>query len=343
MHFLRGAGLSGLKGMSAVTLLPEFDPGICVIRPLLRTWRKEIEAYCRTHNLETVEDLSNADQTYFRNRLRHSLIPEMETYNPGFKQALLRSAESLGGDHQLVSDVLDGFWEDSLLQVEAGFLAFKLATLQAASPAMLRNLFRRTAIHLNSDLRDVNFGSVERLVRYVKEGVFASREIDFTDGNHAFVEGDRFYVARRSENIPHPDWPHINQPEHLVMGQPMQLGADWQLLVNESSGIKDIETITANADPFQAWLDADLVHSGLQIRNRLDGDRFQPLGMPQGSIKLSDFFINEKLPARARTHWPMVCQKNEILWIPGYRLAHLYRITAATSRFLHFELRNTKN
>ncbi|MFH2040471.1 MAG: tRNA lysidine(34) synthetase TilS, partial [Chloroflexota bacterium] len=83
MHFLRGAGLNGLKGMIPVTLLPEFDPEIRLIRPLLRTWRKDIEAYCETHKLDTVEDLTNLDQTYFRNRLRHSLIPTMETYNPG--------------------------------------------------------------------------------------------------------------------------------------------------------------------------------------------------------------------------------------------------------------------
>ena len=338
MHLLRGAGLSGLKGMAAVTLLPEFDPDIRLIRPLLRTWRMDIEAYCQTHQLETVEDLTNSDQTYFRNRLRHSLIPEMETYNPGFKQVLLRSAESLAGDFELLFEVVDEFWRNSIRETGPGYLAFDLSALKTASPAMLRNLFRRAASHLNSDLRDVNFEAVERLVRYVRGGGGTFRDIDFTDGNHVFVEADKLFIARRSTQIPSPQWPQIRQSAGLKVGQPLLLEADWRLLVQEDAVPVDLEVIYANPDPFQAWLDADLVSGQLQVRCRRNGDRFQPLGLPEGSIKLSDFFINEKLPVRGRKNWPLVCLENEIIWIPGYRSAHPYRVTASTRRLLHFSL-----
>ena len=338
MHFLRGAGLSGLKGMAAVTLLPEFDPEIRLIRPLLRIWRKDIEAYCETHKLETVEDITNLDQTYFRNRLRHSLIPEMETYNPGFKQALLRSAESLSGDFHLLSEVVDDFWERSVLETGDGFLAFYLMVLQAASPAMLRNLFRRAASHLNSDLRDISFEAVERLVRFSKNGASVSRDIDFSNGNHVFIEDDKLFVAGRSAEIPTSDWPQIGRQVKLKVGQPLLLGSNWRLLVQEVASIIDLQSIYTNKDPFQAWMDADLIHGVLQVRSRKNGDRFQPLGMPEGSIKLSDFFINEKLPARGRNNWPLICRDSEILWIPGYRSAHPYRVTDSTRRLYHFEL-----
>ena len=338
MHLLRGAGLSGLKGMAAVACLPEFDPEIRLIRPLLRTWRKDIEAYCQTHKLETVEDVSNADQTYFRNRLRHSLIPEMETYNPGLKQALLRSAESLGGDFQLLSEVVAEFWKSSVLEIGPGYLAFDLSALRMASLAMLRNLFRRAASHLNSDLRDVNFEAVERLVRFVRDGGVVSRDIDFTDGNHVFVEADKLFVARRSIEIPSPDWPRIEQPVELKVGQPLHLEMNWRLLVQEEVVTQDFEQIYANSDPFQAWMDAELMNGHLQVRCRRNGDRFQPLGIPDGSLKLSDFFINEKLPGRGRDNWPLVCLENEIIWIPGYRSTHPYRVTASTRRLLHFLL-----
>ena len=96
MHFLRGAGLAGLKGMAGRTLLPEFDREIPLVRPILHLWRHETEAYCREHDLQPVHDPSNTDETYFRNRLRHSLIPELEKYNPRFKETLLRTAAGAG-------------------------------------------------------------------------------------------------------------------------------------------------------------------------------------------------------------------------------------------------------
>ena len=85
MHFTRGAGLSGLKGMTPLIILPEFDLQIPLIRPILHVWRSEILQYCREHALEYVEDATNLDQTYFRNYLRHHLIPELESKNPGIR------------------------------------------------------------------------------------------------------------------------------------------------------------------------------------------------------------------------------------------------------------------
>jgi tRNA(Ile)-lysidine synthase len=51
MHFIRGAGLTGLRGMSYRTLLPTFDSEIPIVRPLLDTWREETVIYCAAHGL----------------------------------------------------------------------------------------------------------------------------------------------------------------------------------------------------------------------------------------------------------------------------------------------------
>jgi tRNA(Ile)-lysidine synthase len=93
-----------------------------------------------------------------------------------------------------------------------------------------------------------------------------------------------------------------------------------------------------NADGFQTWLDADLAGSDLWVRRRQPGDRFQPLGM-NGSLKLADFLINEKLPQRAREAWPLICMEDEIIWVPGFRPAHSYRLRAESRQALHLHLR----
>ena len=92
MHLLRGAGLGGLKGMPYRAILPVWDEAIPLVRPLLGVWRSEIEVYCRQHSLEPIEDASNQDTTFFRNRLRHQLLPTLQEYNPqGQRTALAHS------------------------------------------------------------------------------------------------------------------------------------------------------------------------------------------------------------------------------------------------------------
>jgi len=68
-------------------------------------------------------------------------------------------------------------------------------------------------------------------------------------------------------------------------------------------------------DNFSVFLDEDkLVHANLIFRSRKDGDRFQPLGMMEGTIKISDFFINEKLMKPARDKWPLLTnERGEII------------------------------
>ena len=73
----------------------------------LAFWRTDTESYCRTHNLKVHFDASNTDSTYFRNKLRLALIPELEKYNPQIKEALLRTAQALQGDHAVLQEVTE--------------------------------------------------------------------------------------------------------------------------------------------------------------------------------------------------------------------------------------------
>ncbi len=105
MHFLRGAGLTGLKGMSYRSFLPVFDESIPVVRPLLDIWREETVEYCAANGLSPYYDPSNDSPDFLRNRIRHLLIPQLETYNPRFREALWRTAHSLAGDYSALSEL----------------------------------------------------------------------------------------------------------------------------------------------------------------------------------------------------------------------------------------------
>ena len=123
MHFLRGSGLAGLRGIQPcidianLRLYPDDLPAPAptpspkLIRPLLETPRSRIDAYCRANHLTPRQDYSNQDTTFFRNRLRHELIPHLETYNPNIRQVLQHTARVITADAEILDDQLDEIWQ----------------------------------------------------------------------------------------------------------------------------------------------------------------------------------------------------------------------------------------
>lgn len=95
LHLIRGSGLGGLSG------IPPRRGNL--IRPMLTTTRETVEAYLNLYGIPHVEDESNADDTYARNRVRHQLIPLLEDYNPGFVSRMIHTAAVLRADHDYLN------------------------------------------------------------------------------------------------------------------------------------------------------------------------------------------------------------------------------------------------
>jgi tRNA(Ile)-lysidine synthase len=106
-NLFRGAGASGLSGMSALCARIVDGIALQISRPLLATWREEIDAYIARHHLSFVEDASNADGKFTRNRLRHEIIPELErAFGRDIRHAIWRSAEILHAEDELLDSLL---------------------------------------------------------------------------------------------------------------------------------------------------------------------------------------------------------------------------------------------
>ncbi len=339
MHFLRGAGLAGLKGMEARTILPVFDPLIPLIRPLLGLWRADTEAYCREHKLHPNFDASNEDQFFFRNRLRHTLIPELEKYNPRFKETLIHTSETLLGDYSSLQEVLEDIWNDVVIESGGGWVTFDQSKMAKLSTGFRRNLIRRAAESLRPESRDFGFDAPERAAAFVENPT--GKKIDFVNGLYLFDESGKIYLATYEADLPTADWPQIHSLTSVVKRQ-TDLGNGWKL--TSENCLITTDHWSQNTDKWMAWLDADFVGDSrksagkLNVRARQNGDRFQPLGMEDASIKLSDFFVNVKLPKRARAKWPLICVGEVIVWIPGFQLAHPFRVKEKTRRAIRLRL-----
>lgn len=332
MHFLRGAGLSGLKGMLPRVILPVFDAEIPLVRPLLGWTRAQTEAYCRQYSLPYLTDSSNTDTTYFRNRLRHELLPHLEAYNPQIRQTLAKTALALQGDYELLNELVHSAWEQVFRAAGSGFVAFDLAKLREMSPALRRNLFRRAAFALKPGLRDVDFDALQRAA--------SLKATELAGGLKTLIEGETLYLTTGNEAALPTPYPQISHQSSII-SHPLEIGNGWILTCEIT------ENCSLMIDHWSACLDADLVENrpSTNLRARLTvrpfraGDRFEPLGMPGQTVKISDLFINLKIPQRFRKRWPVVCVDDEIAWVPGLRMAHRYRCTDSTRRVLALRVR----
>lgn len=145
LQLMRGAGVAGLSGMPESRVLAtskEQARSITLWRPLLHLRREELEAYAREHQLKWIEDPSNRSSKYRRNAVRKSILPKLESIQPGATANLARSADLLA-QAQLLLDRLA--WQDSkkILKLKNNALSVQpLLNLNAGDPAAANNVLR---------------------------------------------------------------------------------------------------------------------------------------------------------------------------------------------------------
>jgi tRNA(Ile)-lysidine synthase len=339
MHLLRGTGISGLKGMSYRMHPTPWSHEIALVRPLLGIFRDEVLSYCNEQNLHPVFDRSNLDTTFYRNRIRGELIPTLEKYNSGIKSNMLRMAQTLASDDHVLEVLTNEVWQDCCLEHVATGVALTINILSAQPLGIQRRLVRRAISILRPGLRDIDFSAVERTLLFLKEPT-RSEQLDLTNGLRLLREGEKLWIASWEGDLPTGAWPQIDHtPHQLTIPGCIDLHGKWHL---RATYVEDIQKAIAqaadNADPFQAWIDIRNPLPSLLIRPPIPGDRFQPLGMNGHRVKLSDFFVNIKMPRRVRKNWPLVCLGNDIVWIPGYRISHLHRLTVSSTQAMFLQL-----
>ena len=117
MRVVRGTGIDGLRGMK------EKD-GI-LIRPILILKRTEIEAYIQDEGLSFVQDKTNFENDYSRNKYRNLIIPYLEIdYNPRVKESLVRLSEIASMEADFRDSCLDKLFNTCLCQEEDSWISF---------------------------------------------------------------------------------------------------------------------------------------------------------------------------------------------------------------------------
>ncbi|HLB47920.1 MAG TPA: tRNA lysidine(34) synthetase TilS, partial [Anaerolineales bacterium] len=303
--------------------------------------------------------------TFFRNRLRHELIPFLESYNPNIREILFRTADVMAGEYELLRGLIEEARDDTLARnvmlsspdrgdeaslaspqvgpetpsassgqalrrfaAQGDMIVFDLVRWRALPLALQRALLREAVHCLRPGLRNVDFTPVDNAVHW-SQTAESGHTADLLGGLCVKVVGSEMCVCAWDQSPREASNRQSPISNLLIPGETPFLNHTFTVTLLASFSLADIES---NPDPWTVYLDAGL--APFVLRTRRPGDRFEPLGM-HGTTKVSDFMINRKMPVDAREGWPLLaCGENgeTVLWVCGYAVSERAKVTKNTGR-----------
>ncbi len=295
-RLLRGSGATGLAGMRPVG--PEG-----FVRPLIEISRREVEQYLVRRGLGWRLDRSNLDLGLARNRIRHELIPLLRReWNPRLEQVLARTATLAREEEDYWAEHIEELAGRLLIRREGAVLA-SASALAALPPAAGRRLIRRAVRQVKGDLRGIDFGHIEGMMRLaggskgggrlLAPGVEVWRSLDWLR-----------FAAAGPEGQPSGYRIGIRLP-----GRYRPPGANFLLCFE----LRERAEPEPGYNTERSRLNWARISGPLELRNWRPGDRYRPLG-EAAEVKLRDLFRRAEIPLWERRKWPIMTTGREILW-----------------------------
>jgi len=326
MHLIRGSGTRGLRGLQPLSRWQSSGNSLTIIRPLLEISRQETTDCCRQHQLKPRIDASNLSLSPLRNRIRHQLVPLLQSYNPQVAAALLRTARIAGDELAFLDKEVNRLWDEIITRRETTIVLNKERLCQLA-PALKRHLLRTSIEKLLGNLRDIETRHIEEIMDTLDKP--AGKRISLPEGLTFTVEYDRYLLGADPAALS--PYPTLDAETALKIPGRTRL-AGWQV----TATVIDREQMAEKADDLTACFDLDKAGNRVTVRRRKPGDRFQPLGMSQPK-KLNAFMIDAKIPQAWRSRIPIVGSAEHILWVVGWRIDERAKVTEDTKQVLYLE------
>lgn len=288
-RLLRGSGISGLAG-----ILPVTADGI--VRPLLDVRRSEILIYLRERNLKWREDATNASLQFARNRIRHSLLPQLAAqWNPQIIDAFAQLAD-VSYEEEAWWAIESTRWGEHRVSARPGEAELCVTGLRLLPRALLRRLIRRAIALAKGDLRGVEFDHVESLIalatadsgegRLVLPGLIATRSFEW------------ILLQQNDKKRAHPT--------------PMRIAAPGIYSWPPSNPLIQLE-LTCTPPVRNACDTLGVILNDIELRSWRAGDRYRPAGRER-ETKLRELFQQARVPSWRRVSWPILTSNGKILW-----------------------------
>ncbi len=281
MNFMRGSTTNGLCGIPYVRGN--------IIRPILNVSRDEIEKYCSDNGLEYMTDSTNMTENYTRNKIRHTLLPYIQKeFNTSFIKTVTENACLIKDD----SDYLDGIAED-FYKHHIRNCAVNIEDLNKTDIAIKRRVLRLMLRDIYNGLNDISSTYVADILSLADKS--SGRQINLPYGIVAKNEYGKIILEHEKKET-QPFEVSINIGETVFISE-----LDKKISVSETDMRNKDGAIYLSCDKTDKII----------VRNRRNGDKFQPMGM-NGTKRLKEYFIDKKIPKDKRNSVPIIEINGEI-------------------------------
>ena len=321
LNLLRGSGIDGLAAIA-----PKNGN---IIRPLLCLNRQEILAYLKEKGQDYVTDSTNLEDDALRNKIRHHVIPLLQTLNPAASENIAQSAKYL----RQAKMMLDGLV--GAPSGEGNFIKIDRKRIEtAACPEyMLHHELGRFGFH-----GDV----IDQMLLAMSQGV-----------GKTWQSNDYIVAIDREQLLVTP----IQAMESLLSEKAFRipeegnysLASDKNHLLSSGESKLRLHTyprpadFTPSKDSHHITLDADKVSFPLTYRLTEEGDRFHPFGM-RGTKLVSDYLTDRKRDyLQKKSQHVLTDKEGNIIWLVGERTSERCKIDETTQRILEISLEDRKN
>lgn len=299
LNAVRGTGVRGLGGIKV--------RNGHVVRPLLCLTHAEVLAELHRIGQDYVDDSTNGEDIYIRNKVRLDIMPILRKINSAASRNLMTTIENL----QEVAKV----YETSIQQDIKRCVSAENSTLTIDTTQLKLCVSPISVLHEVLSRFGFNRSQEQNILTAEGSGkIFHSVEPD-SEGKH--------YVALTDRNriVVYPSDDRVFDPVAL----------------SDFSDIKVVEVkrseVQINSAPRFAYIDADKVKNGLIVRRVANGDRIRPFGM-KGTKLISDLLTDAKMNVMEKQKQFVVCDGQTVVWVVGVRSSEDYRIDAKTERVL---------
>lgn len=303
MRILRGTGINGLIGIQS-------ERGD-LIRPILNFSRDEIEKYIEENDIPFVEDKTNFEELYLRNKIRLNLFPILKNeYNPRILDAISRLS-NIAFNYSTISREYIASKEGLLWEFNKEKILVYIEKLKLQSRSFRNIMYREFFEFISKDPDGINYKIIEEIDNLIFSKTGKYIEIK----NVVFkIEYDKLLIYDK------------NIFENLEMKFYFE-NLDFSLystkffdIIIEQSSFEEFKNLKQNKDLLfinKKYLDF------LKIRNKENGDFLE---LEFGKKKLKDIFIDEKVSKDIRKNIPIFEIENNIVWVPNIRRSNRYLV-----------------
>ncbi len=289
-NLTRGTGLRGLRG------IPPIRDGYCV-RPLLAFTSANIREICEAEGIPYVVDSTNLEDGYTRNRIRHSIIPELEKINPGVRETVLSMCRVLTYDEKYIDEAASRIGGEGGSAASGELLSLPRAVAARVISKMYRGASGESlsSQHIEAVFRAISSGEHGRLHLPHCVTAYYGDTLEFVAEEEKDPERDYLFGASFGEHDMkelgfsvgfYPDEESFNARENNIYKELI-----YKIRIN------------------------DKIINNLFVRNRKESDVYF---IRSHHRKLKKLMCDAKIPVRKRDILPVVCDGEGILWVPGF-------------------------